>query len=335
MKNILVINVNWLGDAVFSTPVFKTIKNNYPDSKVTCLCVPRVKTVLEFCPFIDEFIVFDEKVAHFWPWSKVKLIQEISNKSFDIAFLLHRSMTRGLLTFLAKIPIRVGYCKTTSLLTHPVEFNDQGIHRSDVYLKVLESYGMKVQDRKCQLNLNPRDVESLDAILKSKGIAAQEKFIVLHTSGNWNLKRWPADQFAQLILNIQNRFKLKVILSGGLSDQQHCLQVNEMANHQGVVLAGDTTLGESLALYCRSEVVVSSDSGPLHLAHSVGCNCIGLFGPTRSEITGPRGMGEAEILFKQIGCNKAPCYLLSCSNNICMKSITQDDVIQAIQKFIR
>ena len=70
MNNILVVNVNWLGDAVFSTPVFKALKDNFPKAKVSCLCIPRVKKVLEFCPFIDDIIVYDEKEIHFWPWTK-------------------------------------------------------------------------------------------------------------------------------------------------------------------------------------------------------------------------------------------------------------------------
>lgn len=335
MNNILVVNVNWLGDAVFSTPVFKTLKSNFPSARISCFCVPRVKRVLESCPFIDEFIVFDEKVAHFWPWSKWRLINQLRLKSFDIAFLLHRSTTRGLLTFLAKIPLRVGYCKIKAFLTHPIEFNDQDMHRADVYLKVLEDYGLKVQDRTCQLNLNPKDVDSLDALLKGKGLDSNQKIIVLHTSGNWNLKRWPADQFAQLIVNIHERFKIKVVLSGGHADLDYCVSINQQANNLALVLAGETSLGQSLALYCRSEVVVSSDSGPLHLAHSAGCNVIGLFGPTRPEITGPRGMGQARILFNEVGCNKAPCYHLGCFNNLCMQAITQQDVLEAIKKFIR
>src|SRR5437773_209455 len=140
MNNILVVNVNWLGDAVFSTPVFKALKENFPKARISCLCVPRVKKVLEFCPFIDEIIIYDEKGEHRWPWAKWFLIGNLRRKGFDIAFMLHRSMTRGLLIYLAQIPKRVGYCKTEGLLTHPIHFYDEGVHRRDVYLKVLEAY---------------------------------------------------------------------------------------------------------------------------------------------------------------------------------------------------
>ncbi len=334
MNNILVVNINWLGDAVFSTPVFKALKENFPKARISCLCVPRVKKVLEFCPFIDEIIIYDEKRSHFWPWSKWALICDLRRGNFDAAFLLHRSITRGFLVYLAGIPQRIGYCKMRFLLTHPVEFSDEGIHRSDVYLKVLESYGLKIKDRVCQLSLNSQDAADLNKILDAKGIGVNQKIVVLHTAGNWELKRWPPFYFVQLIETIVKHFKVKIILSGAQGDLEYCQSLNQQAHNKAVVMAGETSLGQSLALYRRACVIISSDSGPLHLAHSVGANVIGIFGPTRPEITGPRGIGKKEILFKEVGCNKAPCYHLSCGNNLCMQTITVDDVLEAIQKFI-
>jgi lipopolysaccharide heptosyltransferase II len=334
MNNILVININWLGDAVFSTPVFKALKDNYPQARIVCLCPPSVKRVLEFCPWVDEIIILDERKTHFWPWAKWSLIRQLRNRRFDAAFLLHRSASRAMIALLAGIPLRIGYCKKEWLLTHPVEFNHEGIHRSDVYLKVVEGYGLKVKDRFCQLTLKAQDSKELNELLWLKGIENYESIIVLHTGGNWELKRWPAPLFSYLIQCISERFKAKVVLSGAQGDREYCLAINEQAGRKGIVVAGETSLGESLALYKRAKVVVSSDSGPLHLAHSVGANVIGIFGPTRSEITGPRGIGKAEILFNDVGCNKAPCYHLSCSNNVCMQSVTVEDVLQTIQKFV-
>ncbi|MBI3601595.1 MAG: lipopolysaccharide heptosyltransferase II [Candidatus Omnitrophica bacterium] len=334
MNNILVVNVNWLGDAVFSTPVFGALKDNFPKARVSCLCVPRVQEVLKFCPFIDELIVYDEKGSHQWPLAKWFLSSDLRRRSFDAAFLLHRSTTRALLVYLAGIPIRVGYSKAKNLLTHPVDFNDEGIHRSDLYLEALESYGLKINNRTCRLNLNLEDAKRLDQLLQGKGIDPQEKFMVLHTAGNWPLKRWPAFHFVRLIEGIHDRFNMKVILSGSRGDWEHCQSINQQARHQAMVVAGETTLGQALALYRRAEVMISSDSGPLHLAHSVGANVIGIYGPTRPEVTGPRGAGKAKILFKDVGCNKAPCYHAACTNNICMQTITVDDVLETIQTFI-
>jgi len=332
MNNILVVNVNWLGDAVFSTPVFRALKKAYPQARISCLCAPRVKEVLEYCPYVDKIITYDEQKKHRLPWKKWKLIQHLRNEKFDAAFLLHRSMTRALIVYLAGIPLRIGYSKAKALLTHPVTMNAEDIHRCDHYLKVLEDYGIKIDDRLCELRLKIEDMESVDKKLSKAGVGPTENYVVLNTGGNWDLKKWSADSFAILAKRLDQEFNLKVVLPGADKDRESCQRIAQLADIKAVVLAGETTLGESLALYKRAAAVISGDSGPLHLAHSVGANVIGIFGPTRPEITGPRGSGRVQILFNDVGCNKAPCYHLSCTNNVCMQSVTVDDVCQAFKK---
>lgn len=334
MNNILVVNINWLGDAVFSTPVFKALKRNFPGTRITCMCVPRVREVLEYCPDVDNFIIYDEKGLHRMPWRKWQLIRALKKEKFDAAFLLHRSMTRALMVFLAGVPLRIGYGKYKKLLTHPYPMEPEDIHRCDYYLKVLEGFGIKAQDRLCELRPKPEDEQSLGAKLTKAGIGPQESYVVLNTGGNWELKRWSRGAFTLLAKRLKEEFGLRAVFSGSSKDRESCQGMARDADVNAVVLAGETTLGESLALYKRARVVISADSGPLHLANSVGANVIGIFGPTRPEITGPRGRGLVVILFKDVGCNKAPCYHLDCANNVCMQSVTVDDVCKAVKKII-
>jgi len=135
MDRILVVNVNWLGDVIFSSPVFRALKDAYPNARISCLAVPRVREVLESIPFVDEIIVYDEEGWHWNPLAKLKLIFELRQKRFDAAFLLHRSLTRALLVYLAGIPRRVGYDAKNRgrFLTHVVEPLDGTVHRSDHY----------------------------------------------------------------------------------------------------------------------------------------------------------------------------------------------------------
>ncbi len=332
MNKILVVNINWLGDAIFSTPVFKALKDDYPQAHVACLCVPRVKEVLEHCSYIDEIIIYDEKGSDRWVWNKIRLIARLRQKQFDAAFILHRSMTRALLTYLAGIPQRIGYSKTKALLTHAVDFSD-GHHRSQTYWRVLEDYGIKVQDHTCRLDVDSQDEQSIAAKLRGHGLNAQP-FVVVNAGGNWDLKRWPAAQFSTLIHHLVQDKKLAVVLPGSAQDKARVGQIAAQAGVPVIILAGETTLGETLALYRQARAVISGDTGPLHLANAVGAKVIGIFGPTRPEITAPRGLGDAVILFKEVGCNHAPCYHLACGNNVCMQAITVDHVLEAVQKLI-
>lgn len=333
MRRILVVNINWLGDAIFSTPLFRALKNTHPQAHVACLCVPRVEEALRHCPHIDEIIIYDEKGKDFWLWNKWRLVARLRRGKFDTAFLLHRSATRALLVYLAGIPRRIGYAKFGWLLTDRVQDPGDGIHRSDYYLKATEAYEVECSDRTCQLSLDEADVRSMDEKLKARGMGPAEKFIVFNTGGNWDLKRWPLSHWAALAKRVAQASKLKIIFSGAAKDRADVARVIEESGVAAVDCTGETTLGQSLALFARARAVVSGDSGPLHLAGSVGANTIGIFGPTRPEITGPRGTGGSVVLFKDVGCNKAPCYHLACGNNVCMQAIGVEDVWQALHKF--
>ncbi len=334
MKNLLVVNVNWLGDVIFSLPVFKALKTAYPGCRVSCLAPLRVKEVLEMSQYVDEAIVFDERGSHRSLWAKIKVVRSLRDKKFDIAFLLHRSWTRALLIFLAGIPVMVGYDtkKRGCLLTHKFPSADKRIHRADQYLRVLESFGIKIEDRRSQIHIGDEMLVWADQFLRQRGISRNDRWIMLHCSGNWDLKRWPKEYFVQLITRLYREFSVKVVLPGSSEDSHFIQEIALQSGCNPVVLAGKTGIKELAALMKRSFVVISSDSGPLHLASAVGARVIGLFGPTRPEITGARGSEIFSILQKDVGCNREPCYYLECPNNVCMQSITVEDVVNEIKR---
>ncbi len=337
INRILVVNVNWIGDVIFSLPIFKALKRNYPESEIACLAVPRVKKILEASHWVDEIIVYDEKGKHRNPLAKLRLIRELRRKKFQIAFLLHRSWTRALLVFLAGIPERIGYdTKGRGLfLTHRVKSLSVHGHRSDYYLNVLESYGIKVEDRGCELNVLPEPKTQLDQLLHRYDVKREDILIVINPGGNWNLKRWPKENFALLINRLSNEVKAKIIISGADKDYEFALEIAQRSQVNPIVLAGQTDLLQLVTLMKRANLVISADTGPLHLASSVGTDIIGLFGPTKPEMTGPRGKGRIKILHHDVGCNREPCYFLTCPDNICMQSVTVEDVMEAVHQMVQ
>ncbi len=335
MNRILVVNVNWVGDVVFSIPVFRTLKEHYPGAKISCLTVPRVKEVLECSPDIDDIIIYDEEGRDQFPWGKAKLITQIKQRQFDACFLLHRSLTRALLVFLARVPIRVGYNTKNRgfLLTHKIPEPPPTVHRSDYYSGLLEGYGLTIQDRRCHLEVPPQVEREITEILRKKGLNPPDDFIVIHAAGNWDLKRWPQERFALLTRDLMRHFSQKVILTGSKEDSAMIENIVRGSQVDAVNLAGETNLKQLLALMKKARLVISADSGPLHMASSVGANILGLFGPTRPEVTGPRGAGRFKIIQKDVVCNQRPCYHLTCQDNLCMQSIEVKDVLKTIEHF--
>ncbi len=321
MNNICVFNVNWLGDAVFSLPVFTALRKAYPQARITCVCVPRVAEVVKFSSDIDDVLIMDEKGAHFWPWQKLAFILHLRSLNFDTAFVLHPSLSRAMIVWMAGIKRRIGFCKWPKLMTEHVPNDPIGVHRMDHYLKVVEAAGIKVVDRTYHLQHLTDDV------------LVQGKYVVFNTGGNWDLKRWPRGMWVALASVFKSE-NARVVFTGSMHDFEDAQYVIDRSGVDGVNLCGKTSLGQSLSVYANANVVISADSGPLHLAQSVGAKVIGLFGPTRQEITGPRGTSPSRILFHDIGCNKTPCYHLSCLDNVCMKGIRVDDVVKAYKELV-
>ncbi|MCK9604707.1 MAG: glycosyltransferase family 9 protein, partial [Candidatus Omnitrophica bacterium] len=149
-KRILIFNVNWLGDVLFSTATIRNVRRNYPESYIACIIPSRCYPILKGNPYLDEVIIFDEKDRHKGILAKLNFISMLKNKKFDTVFLLHRSFSRALICRLAGIEQRIGYNtkKRSFLLTKKINMPKQdSLHRIDFYLNVIEKAGLRVEDR--------------------------------------------------------------------------------------------------------------------------------------------------------------------------------------------
>ena len=343
-RRILVVNVNWAGDVVFSSAVFEALHEAYPQARISCLAAPRVQEVLESIPFVHEIISYEERGRHKNPWGKLKLIGGLKKKKFDAAFLLHRSLTRALLIFLAGIPVRVGYNTKGRgvFLTRRVPEPSGSLHRQDYYLNLLEAFGIPVKKRESLLAVDLESTKQMNQRLCEFSIEEKDFLLVLNPGGNWDLKRWPKENWTKLIELFLKEFhgqsNFKIILSGSEKDislVDEILAPLHLNNYSKVAnLTGKWTLKELITFLKRSNLLISADSGPLHMASSVGTKTIGIFGPTSPDVTGPRGSGSSQILKVDVGCNRSPCYYLQCPENTCMRAVTVQDVFGLVREWI-
>ncbi len=336
IKNILVVEVNWLGDVLFTTPAIRAIKKAYPNCHLACMVLPRVREVIEGNPNVDEIIIFDEKGKHLRIFPRIKFIMELRKKRFDVVFLFHRSLTRTLITFFSGIPQRIGfaYLKRGFLLTKRIPVPPREMHRSDTFSKIVESFGIKVDDRKCEFFISEKSRAFIRDFFKKEGIVDSDFLVVINPGANWSLKRWPKDNFAELSDRLVEYFDAKIVISGSEKDLSLATDISNMMKKKALIVAGKTTFKQLGALMERANLVISADSGPMHLAAAVSKNLIALFGPTEPKITGPRGKANTIIIHKDMGC-KIPCYELDCRDNLCMKTISVEDVLLEVRKIRR
>lgn len=335
-KRVLIFNVNWLGDVLFSTATIRNVRRNYPDSFIACVIPGRCYPILKGNPHLDEIIIFDEKEHQRGSLAKLKFVQLLKNKKFDVVFLLHRSMTRALICRLAGIRERIGYYtkKRGFLLTKRIApLGMDAMHRIDYYLNVIEKAGLKVEDRYLEFFTDDADEKFTDDFLNRKLITKDDLLFAINPGGNWLPKRWPQEYWAVLADKLIREFNAKVIITGSYSDVPVAQKIKSLMKEEPVIASGIFNLKQLGALCRRLDLFITADTGPLHIANAVGTKrIIALFGPTSPEITGPYPLKNTVILSKDAGC-KIPCYVVHCKDNRCMKAITPEDVLEQVKLF--
>jgi len=332
-KRILIFNVNWLGDVLFSTATLRNIRRNFPDSFIACIIPSRCYPILKGNPHLDEIIIFDDKDRHKGVAAQMSFVRMLKGKQFDTAILLHRSFTRALICRLAGIKERVGYHtkKRAFLLTKRIiSPKRDSLHRIDYYLNVVEKLGLRVEDRYTEFFIGENDLDFVDKYL-AKNLATKTMLVAINPGGNWLPKRWPREYWARLADKLVSEFGAKVIITGAHPDLSLAISIKERMKEKPLIACGVLNVKQLGALLKRVDLFVTSDTGPLHIANAVSCKkIVTIFGPTSKEITGPYPLKNIAILQKDVGC-KIPCYKVHCKDNRCMKAITPDEVIEKIK----
>lgn len=334
-KKILIINVNWIGDVLFSTPFIRVVREAYPKSHIACLLHPRCKEILESNPRLDEIMIYDEEGEHKSLFGKLKLIMYLRKKNFDIAFILHRSFTKALIASLAGIEKRIGYpTKHRSfLLTEIVEEPTEELHKVEYFLNVARAVGIEPSSRSYEFFIKDSDRNFIRSLLKSSDVSDEKTLVVICPGGNWDPKRWPKGSFAKLADLLIERFGVKVAISGAKKDIGLADEIKAMMRNSPIIVCGRTTLKELGALLERANLVIANDTGPMHIAVSMKAKTIALFGPTSPAITGPYGDGNYRVISKYGEC-EIPCYDFSCTDNRCMAAIKVEDVLKEASEML-
>lgn len=328
---ILVVNVNWVGDALFSTPALRALKRSRPDARVSCLVPPRCRPVLERNPYVDEVLVAEEGRGPAGFLAAFALAARLRGR-FDTAIFFHRSSTRAFAVYLAGIPERIGIAtpKRSGFLTRAVEAPPPGLHRIDGFLRLVEQIGVRPDGRRPDFFPEPGAGAAVDALLANHGLQARDGFAAVHAGGNWGPKRWPARHFAEWIRLFRKETGLPVVLCGTEGEKSVAGEILALAP-EAVSMCGETSLSTLAELFRRAKVLVSNDSGPIHLASTQGTPTVGLFGPTSPDLTAPVSDAPVRFLFKDVGC-EVPCYFRDCDLRVCMDWITPEEALTAAKE---
>ena len=323
---ILIRSSNWLGDAVMSVPAVRAIKDGRPDVHVTIAAPDKIAAMWKLIPEVDAVIPLPE--GSLLP--VVRLLRQ--QMPFDVAILFPNSLRVALESWLSGIPRRVGYRgHSRSWLVNQIvrEPRKPGPpeHHSLRFLRIARECGAETERtsnvQRPTLNVQLSDSGQLSTINH------QPLKIGLCPGAEYGpAKRWLPERFAEAVAKITAQSSAQWILLGTKNDAAIGKQIAAAIGDHCVNRIGQTTLDQLIDELRKCRLLLTNDTGTMHLAALLGVPVVAVFGSTEPRLTGPLGNGHI-ILRHHVECS--PCFLRECPIDFrCMKAVSTDEVASAV-----
>lgn len=366
-KRILVRGVNWLGDAVMTTPAMFRLRERFPKAHITLLTPEKLAGLWEKQSWLNEVITFGADDS-LW-----RVAKKLRGQGYDLGVILPNSTRSALELWLAGVGNRTGYGgRARSLFLNQVVERTPGLvamrkrtvaeihrliageadtapkpsykdHQLHHYLHLVAALGASAEPMIPKVET---DEEERKAVWTKYGLPTDEKPVFgLNPGAEYGpAKRWPAENFIQVAGQVSQSIAGHWLVFGGKGDvvltEQVVsgLKVKIGPSGQGKVvnLAGRTSLRELALILSGCRVVLTNDTGPMHLAAAVGTNLVAIFGSTSPELTGPGLPGDEKVAFIRGIAPCQPCFLRECPvDRRCLTSIPVETVVQEMVKRLK
>ncbi len=334
--NLLIIKLSSLGDIILSTPALREIRRKFPHHKISLLTAEESKDLLLNCPYIDELIIADVKNKDKGVRGLFRIARVLRKKGFDLVIDLQNNRLSHALSFLSLSPCRYGYDnkKLSFLLNYKVKDDKAKIPPVEHQFKVLKLLGVSLLDNHLELWPSKSDEDYIDSLLNKEWLGKGQKLIGLNISASkrWITKCWPKEHIIKLCdeLGLKN---MRVVITGTEEDCADTDRISASLKNTKIINAcGKTSVNQLAALIKRCAVYISADSSPLHIASAVDTPVIALFGPT-DPLRHMPAVKKGKLIFKELLCRA--CYKTKCKHNKCMRAITPEEVMGAIEELLK
>lgn len=349
IKNILIFNPFGIGDCLFTTPLLRNLRENFPQSKILFIANARTQYLLKNNPFLDKVLVFEKdnwrrlaKKGKILIMKKfIKFFKEIKRQNYSLGFDLSLNPKYSLFLKLAGVKNLVGFNfrNRGKFLDRKINIPSgyEGKHISTFYLELLKLLDIKYKNYPFGVFLKKEEKQKVKVLLKENGISENDFLVAVSPGGgetwgdNAYYKHWP--YFNLLCKFLKSKYSAKIIYLGSKKDKKFISSLPE-----GIIdFLGKLNILETAALINYANLVISNDGGIFHLAQGLNKKIIVFFGPVDEKVYGVWGNSANTLLFsKKLPCR--PCYrefkFKGCIyDKKCLKDITPEEVIKEIEQF--
>ena len=338
IKRIVVRTPTWVGDAVMSVPALRELRRIFPHAHITLASPPGTADIFIDADFADDVLVSERHTL-----STFHDAREWRRRQFDLAVLFQNAFAAAATAFLARVPGRVGYDadRRGFLLTNSLSLPDwrSKRHESFYYLNIVAELericlGTASIEGEPRFDLrvsNEREDEARRIVSEAGVQAGKPVAIICPGSINSRAKRWPAERFAALADRLIDA-RMNVVLVGSPRELEVSKEVAALCAHQPIMLTGQTTVAQAVAIISIGDLLVTNDTGPAHIGAALDTPTLVIFGPTNPLTTYPLS-ANAEMIRQPPDC--APCMLRDCPiDHRCMTAITPDEVFERANALI-
>jgi heptosyltransferase-1 len=332
-QRILIIKPSSLGDVVHALPTLGLLRSRFPSAHIAWLVKEQWAGLLERAEGLD-------KIWSIRPGVKgwLAIVPQLRSARFDIVVDLQGLLRSGVVGWLTGAPKRIGFANAREgsawLYTEKVLVAHPDMHAVDRYLLVAGQLGAASgapAPLAFGLRILPEDHKAVSAVLARHGLSEKTRWIAINPFARWSTKRWPLESFARVADRIQQQGCGRVVVLGGAGDRSQARELMQRMHTVAVDMTGETPIKLLPALLASSAVLLTNDSGPMHIAAAVGTPVVALFGPTNPTRTGPYGPRHI-VLQHKVPCS--PCYSRRCHNAShleCLVNISEDTVLGAVR----
>ena len=292
-RAVLIVRLGALGDIVHALPLAAALRAAAPSSRIDWLVDVRHRAILEHVDGVDAVIPIDTRRAR-GATGVVAVVRRLRAAAYDVAVDAQGLIKSAVIAHLAGAHRVVGLA--TRHLREPLArwaydetVDPAGVHVVDKAVALAQALGVPAGPPR--FPLRPAATDVVERARRSLGLAAGQPFVVLNPGAAWPNKRWPADRFGGLARRIHARHGWPSIVTWGPGEEGLAAEVVAAAHAGGpaaiAAVAPPTLLGELILLVAAARMVVSGDTGPLHLAAATGTPIVGLYGPTDPARNGP------------------------------------------------